>query len=211
MKILNCQQNTTEWLLSRAGVVTASEADALVSPKWEVRKGQGVRTYLHEKLGGRVMGYEGDGGGTWAMGQGQVKEPMGLAWYEFAFGVSIQRVGLCLSDDGKTGCSPDGLIGDSSGIELKCPTVPTHLEYLLGQRVPDKYLAQVHFCMYVTGRPHWVFVSYNPHLPPLVVNVVRSPEAIAAIETALKDFLPSLDAAEARVRAMMKHAQGGRE
>jgi hypothetical protein len=212
MKTLTCPQGSTEWALARAGVVTASDADALVSPKWEVRKGQGVRTYLHEKLAGRVMGWEGDGGGTHAMDQGRVMETMARPWYSFQFGVDIKEVGFCLSDDGKIGCSPDGLIGEDSGIEIKCPTSPKHLQHLLGQKVPDEYLAQVHFSMYVTGRPSWVFVSYNPHLPPLVVKAVRSPEADAAFDAALKEFIPALDAAEVRVRSMMEHGQkGGRE
>lgn len=207
MKIISCDQGSTEWALARAGVVTASEADSLITPKFAVRKGDGLQTYLHQKLAGRVMGYEGDGGGTFAMNQGKVMEELALPWFEFQFGVSIRRVGLCLSDDGKTGCSPDGLIGENSGIEVKCPTPPVHLRYLLANRVPDDYLAQVHFSMYVTGRTQWVFVSYSPHLPPLVVNVVRSPEAITAIETALKEFVPALDAAEVRVRGMMEHRQ----
>lgn len=212
MKILNMPQGSTEWALARAGVITASDADALVTPKWEVRKGQGVRTYLHEKLAGRIMGWEGDTGGTHAMDQGKVMETMARPWYSFQFGVDIKEVGFCLSDDKRTGCSPDGIIGDDCGMEIKCPTVPKHLDYLLGNKVPDQYLAQIHFSMWVTNFPRWVFVSYSPHLPALVVHVIRSPEADAAFSAALKDFIPALDEAEKRVRGMMEHRnQGGRQ
>lgn len=205
MKTLNCKQGSTEWHLARAGVVTASEVDSLVTPKFEPRTGEGVKTYLYRKACERIMGppVEGPGGGTFAMDQGNVLEKIAIPWYEFRYNVAVDRVGLCLSDDGKVGCSPDGLIGDLQGLEIKCPTPPTHCQYLLEQRVPPDYLPQVHMCMFVTGRTEWTFVSYSPYLPPLVVTVLRD----EAIQTVLRDtlakFTAQVDASEKQIRAMM--------
>ena len=47
MKTHNCQQGSTEWFQARRGVISASEIDALVTPLWKVRTGEGVQTYLH--------------------------------------------------------------------------------------------------------------------------------------------------------------------
>ena len=50
MKVHDVSQGSLEWLQLRAGVPTASEFDSLVSPTWEIRKGDMPRTYLHKKL-----------------------------------------------------------------------------------------------------------------------------------------------------------------
>lgn len=209
MKILNLRQGSTEWMLARAGVCTASEADSLFTPKMEPRTGEGVKTYLYQKAAERVMGYIGETGGTFAMDQGSVLEKVALPWFEFRFGVTLQKVGFCISDDSKIGCSPDALIGESGGLEIKCPTAPMHCRYLLEQRVPPAYLAQLHFSMFVTGRPGWTFCSYSPHMPPLVVNLIRDDTIQKTIGETVAKFTAEVDAAEKRIRALMP--QGGRD
>lgn len=191
--------------MARAGVVTASEVDALVSPTLKVRDGDGPKTYLYRKAAERIMGYAEERGGTAAMENGSLLEKVALPWYEFANNVTVKRVGFIAADDGKVGCSPDGLIeGRECGMEIKCPQADRHLKYLLGGGgVPPEYNVQVQFSMYVTGYPEWVFVSYHPHLPPLVVHVLRNLEAMKAFDAALKPFMASLDDAESRVRAML--------
>jgi hypothetical protein len=207
MKILTCKQGSTEWALARAGVVSASEADALFTPLFKPREGEGVKSYLYRKAAERIMGPSVDQGGTFAMEQGSVLEKLALPWYEFKYGVTVDRVGFCVSDDGKVGCSPDGLIGEQCGMEIKCPTAPVHCRYLLEQRVPLDYLPQVHFSMYVTGRPEWVFVSYSPYLPPLVVHVLRDEVIQNVIRETLAKFIPQLDDAENRIRGIMPQAR----
>lgn len=203
MKLIACKQNSAEWLAARVGVVTASEVDALVTPLWKVRAGDGVQTYLYRKVAERVMNYRPDSGGTFAMDQGHLIETMARPWYEFAHDCQIQVVGFCTSDDGRVGCSPDGLIGEDGGIEIKSPQPPQHLRYLLANEVPAEYRAQVQMSLFVTGRKWWKFVSYSPYLPALVVHVEPDPKAQAALADALTAFLSELDAAEAKVRALM--------
>ena len=45
MKTLHMAQGSVEWHAARMGVVTASEADCLVTPKWKVKEGAGPGTY----------------------------------------------------------------------------------------------------------------------------------------------------------------------
>lgn len=80
-------------------------------------------------------------------------------------GQPIQSVGIITTDDGFYGASPDGLVGDDSGCEVKVPLPETHLAYLLenlatGEMVGD-YLHQVHFNMAVSGRDVWHFYSHS--------------------------------------------------
>lgn len=205
MKTLNCAQGSTEWLLARAGLVTASEADELLTPEFAARKGEGIRTFHFKKLAERIMGPQSSGpsGGTWAMEAGNILEKLARPWFSFDSGMEVSTAGLVISDDGKVGCSPDGLIGEDGGLEIKCPQPAAHLRYLADGVLPKEYRAQVHFSMYVTGRKWWKFVSYHTYLPRLVVHVDRDEEIQAAIAAAVSPFVAALDAAEARVREQM--------
>ncbi len=201
MRIIDCKQGTPEWSAARLGVVTASEMDALISPLWKVRTGDGVETYRFQKLCEKLLGYSPDDGSSFAMNQGELVEKIARPWYAFEHNVSIATPGFCVSDDGKIGCSPDGLIGDDCGLEIKCPQPPQHLKYLLAGEVPPCYRAQVHFSMLVTNRPRWMFVSYSRQFPPLVIEVKRDEEIQGYLREALDKFFHGFDATFAKVKA----------
>lgn len=186
MKIIDCKQGSTEWLMARAGVFTASEFDNLMTPEFKPRTGETPKTYIFRKIAEKFMGVPMmDGGGSWAMEQGSILENEALPWFEFTHGIKVERVGLVTTDDGRCGASPDGLIGDVGGIEIKCPRPDTHIKYLVGGCMPKEYLAQVHGSMYVTGRPWWMFLSYSRQFPALVLKVERDERIMAAIRSAL--------------------------
>lgn len=194
MKIHDVQQGTPEWLALRLGIPTASEFDAIISPTWQTRKGDGPQTYLCRKIVEKVCKHIDENmGSSFAMEQGQILEHEAIPWYEFTYDTKIDRVGFCTTDDGRAGCSPDGLIGEDGGIEIKCPQPHIHLGYLIDGKLPSQYAAQVHGSMYVTGRPYWKFVSYSRKLPPLVLHVERDEKIQAAIREALTAFLARLD------------------
>jgi len=62
----------------------------------------------------------------------------------------------------------DGVI---YGLEIKCPLVDTHVDYLLDGELPAKYRPQVHFSMAITGICTWYFMSFFPDLKPLILPV----------------------------------------
>ena len=196
MKIIDCAQNSVEWMIARAGVVTASEMDALVSPLWKIRTGDGVQTYIAQKLaeqwiGGPLPSVQ----GVFDMDNGKMLEEEARPFYTLTTGEEVASVGFITSDDGKIGCSPDGLIGDDSGIEIKCPKMETHIGYLLSGELPKQYAAQVHFSMFVTGRKSWKFMSYRRNFPPLILTIQRDEKIMATIAEALAGFFDQLDAA----------------
>lgn len=192
----NVSQGTSEWLILRSGIPTASEFNSLITPKFEIRKGQMPESYLAEKLAERWMGSplptfhsHGD------MEQGKIREESARPWYEDWHKCDVKQVGFLTTDSGKVGCSPDGLIGDDGGLEIKCPSPQVHVKYLLANEVPDEYLAQVHGSMLVTGRPWWRFMSYRPKFPALVIQVNRDEEIQAKLKDALDVFIDKLDRA----------------
>jgi len=208
MKILNVAQNSPEWLMARLGVVTASEIDALVSPELAIRKGKGPQTYLYRKIAEKVLQRPLDNATSWSMDQGSIIENEAIPWYAFAHNVRVDRVGLCVSDDGRCGFSPDGLIGDDGGLEIKSPQPARAVEYLLEGEVPENYRLQVQFSLYISRRKYWKFISYSQELPALVIHVEPHQETFDTFDKALPLFYEKFDAKMALIAKLKREHDG---
>lgn len=202
MKIINCQQGSPEWNAARAGVFTASEFDSLVTPTWKRREGETPQTYIVRKVAERVLGYTLGDASSFAMEMGQILEKEAIPWFQLTHDVEVQRVGFILSDDGGSGCSPDGLIGEDGGIEIKCMQAVHHTKCLLNGGIPPIYLAQVYGGLYVTQRKFWNFLAYHQHLPKLLVRVERDEQIIAKIDEAIQAAREDFDEKLVRVLAL---------
>ncbi len=211
MKTLLMAQGSVEWFEARKGVVTASEIDSLVTPAWKVRTGKGVDSYMFRKLAEKSVGWAADFGGSYQMDQGSIAEKIALPWFNFTYNADARPVGFCISDDGRTGCSPDAMIGDDNGLEIKFPSHPVHLQYLAEGVLPDDYAAQVHFSMYVTGFKQWEFVSFSKVFPSLHVTVKRNEEIQAVIHEALQKFFVKFDAHYAVIKSAQDAESAGKE
>ena len=188
MKIIECEQGSVEWMQARAAIPTASEFDALVSPTGEIRKGKMPASYLAKKLaekwqGGPLLSFN-----TFDMEQGHVVEEIARPWYEAKFDVVVNQVGFITTDDGRVGCSPDGMLEDGTGLEIKAPLAETHVKYLLGGKVPEDYIAQVQGSLYVTGAASWKFLSFRRNFPPLLLDVLPDTDYQEALAEALELF-----------------------
>ncbi len=192
------EQGSDEWLRLRAGIPTASEFGALVTPLWKAREGDGVGTYLTKKLAERWLGSPLMTFSGGSMEQGSIREAEAKPFYEFTTGDLIESVGFVTTDDGRIGCSPDGLL-NGGGIEIKCPEPHTHVRYLIDGELPKEYAPQVYGSMLVTGAPRWKFMSYSRNFPPLVLTIERDEKIICAIRGAVEAFNEILDRAWAKL------------
>jgi YqaJ-like viral recombinase domain len=202
VKTFDMEQGSTAWYMARCGVITASEVDALVSPTGKVRTGQGVDTYLHRKLAEKMLNWSPEMLNTFPMDQGKIIETIAIPWFEFTFNKKVSRVGFCTSNDGKIGFSPDGILEDGSGLELKAPQPPAQIRYLLGGTVPDEYAIQIQHSLLVSGAPYWTFASYSLQLPALVLRVEPDPKIQAALKEAIDAFLERMDKYLAQLAAL---------
>lgn len=200
MKILREPQGSEAWKAARRGVITASEIDALVSPTGKVRTGQGPHTYLCTKIAEKMFGWSKEQLNTFPVNQGSIIETMAVPWYGVMKDVEVDRVGFCVSDDGRIGCSPDGLVGTDGGIEVKSPQIPIHIEYLLGGEVPPEHVMQVQFSLYVSKRSWWDFVSFHPFTDKLIVRALPDEEVFEAFDAALHVFFQRFDAAMTKLQ-----------
>ena len=190
MKINTCAQHSDAWFKARAGMLTASKADALLTPLFKVKDGKAVDTMIAKCLAERWIGgpLPEDAVNSLPMEYGSILESEARPAYTFLTGQDVREVGLITDDSGICGASPDGLIGDDCGIEIKCPNASTHVKYLLAGKVPDDYIVQVHFSLFVSGFSRWVFMSYRRTMPPLILTVVKDDKIMVQIEEAVENF-----------------------
>jgi predicted phage-related endonuclease len=130
---------------------------------------------------------------------GTEKEPDARAAYEFRSDVEVSQVGIVLhSTIAGTHASPDGLVGNDGLIEIKCPGTATHVETLLGDEIPGKYVTQMQWQMACTGRAWCDFVSFDPRMPEsmalFIKRVQRDDVRIAELELEARKFLAELEA-----------------
>lgn len=206
MRIIDCEQGAPEWHAARAGLATAScFADVLAT----IKTGEAAarRNYRVKLVVERLTGKALNGGfQSAAMLQGIEREPFAREAYEATTGRLVQEVGFIVADEYEAGCSPDGLIDDDGGLEIKCPELAAHLEYLRTPTEPAAYTPQIQGSMWITGRAYWDFVSFNPEFPAslqLVVRRVKRDEAyIAKLQAAVALFMREVREEEGAVRAM---------
>lgn len=202
MKIItDCAQGSDSWLKLRLAKVTASEAGNLLTPQFKIRTGEMPHTYLCRKVAEAYRGQVLPGfGGNWETEQGSINEMDARSWYSFTTDRDVRQVDFVESDCGRYGCSPDGLIGDESGLELKCVQPTNHVKWLLDGTLPDEHAVQVHFSMFTCERPEWTFLSYQKKFPKLLLTIKRDESKCAIIELALKDFFHKFDSAMIKLR-----------
>jgi hypothetical protein len=135
------------------------------------------------------------GFGSFEMEQGELIEAEARAWLSLQLDKDIEEVGFITTDDGRAGCSPDGIIGGDTGLELKAPQPTNHVKWLLAGTVPEDYLAQIHFGFLVTGFQKWKFMSYRRGFPALLLTVERDEKIQAVLQEALGLFNEKMDAA----------------
>lgn len=202
MKVCDVKQGTPEWIAMRLGKVTASEIDALVSPLGKIRTGQGPNAYLCRKVAEKVLGWAQDDVSTFAMQQGSMIEHQAIPFLELIEDLKIDRAGFCVTDDERCGFSPDGLIGEDGGVEVKAPQPATMVEYILEGGVPECYKMQIQFSLWVSKRKWWKFFAFSLQLPPILVHVDPDPFIQDQIGAAIAQFNAKFDVAEAKIRAL---------
>lgn len=203
MRIHPAPQGSGEWLVARASYLTASVFDKVLTPaKLQLSTSKDSNAVVNLCAVARVFGVIDEGAETFAMRRGTDMEAEARAWYAFEYGVTVEEVGLCISDDESCGASPDGLIGEDGGLEIKCPGLKQHIENLLFTDFPNEYLLQVQGGLYVTGRKWWDWVSYHPGLPKRVVRHYPDPKVHAALDLAMESFKERVEAAVERLEAI---------
>lgn len=162
------EQNSDEWFALRRGKFTASTFKDLFMGE----NTQGYKDAIYKVAFERLTNTSPESFTNEYMQRGTELEPEARAWYEFEKNVEVIKAGFFEFNDW-IGASPDGLVGDSGLIEIKCPKFSTMMDYLIKKELPKTYFHQVHGQLLVTDRQWCDFIAYHPSLPKFVLRVER--------------------------------------
>ncbi|MCB5173688.1 lambda exonuclease family protein [Microvirga lenta] len=190
-------QGSAEWLAIRCGRITASRVADVIA-KTKTGYGASRANYMAELIAERLTGEPAEKFSSPAMKWGTETEPDARIAYEFRTDATVEQVALVPHPAiPMTGASPDGLVGDDGLVEIKCPNTATHIDTLISQTVPGKYVTQMLWQMACTGRQWCDFVSFDPRMPEhmrlFVKRVHRDDLRIAELEAEVREFLAELD------------------
>jgi putative phage-type endonuclease len=191
------EQRSPEWFASRLGKVTASRvADVIAKTKSGYSASRD--NYMAQLICERLTGQQGESFTNAAMTWGAETEPLARSAFEAYADVMVEEVGFVPHPTIEmSGASPDGLVGLFGMLEIKCPNTATHIDTMLTQTVPGKYITQMQWQMRCCERQWCEFVSFDPRLPQdlqlFVKRVEFDPEYVAMLEKEVVQFLAELD------------------
>lgn len=205
MRVVKCQQGSAEWLEYRRGRITASRIADVIDRLKKGGEGASRRNYRTEIIAERLSGRSEEHYVSPEMDWGSEYEAHARAAYEIANDVMADTVGFILHPTlDYSGASPDSLIGDDGGLEVKCPKTTTHIKWMQAGVVPEEHQAQCLWNMACAERLWWDFVSYDPRLPDglkiFIVRMERDGTRIADIEAEVIQFNQEVEFAVAQLR-----------
>jgi putative phage-type endonuclease len=190
-------QRSDAWHEIRLGKATASRiADIIAKTKSGYSASRD--NYMAQLICERLTGQQGESFTNAAMTWGTETEPLARSAFEAYADVMVEEVGFVphprIRD---SGASPDGLVGAEGMLEIKCPNTATHIDTLLTQTVPGKYITQMQWQMACCERQWCEFVSFDPRLPQdlqlFVKRVEFNQTYVAMLEEEIISFLEELE------------------
>ncbi len=193
------EQGSVAWLKERCGCLTASRmAEAMDFLKGgkesDKRRKLKIEVIAERMTDSMVSRYVND-----AMQWGIEQEPAARARYEEVTGTLVQLCGFAIHGDiNFFGASPDGLVDKDGLIEIKCPTTPTYMEWVVNGVVPNQHKPQMLAQLAVTGRQYVDFFAFDPRIKVEIhQHFLRrfepKEEEIVKVEDAAKTFLLEVD------------------
>ena len=191
------EQGTEEWLALRLGKMTASDFHVMLG------KSQTKTDKLFEIVFERMThNTDQENYSSFAMERGKILEAEARRLYSAMYETPVKQTGFVEPDgdepfQGFIGASPDGLLDEDGGLEIKCPLGKNFLQWTALQEdgtrtveyIKPEYKTQLEFNLMVTGRKYWDFCYYHPLLGLVVKRVESDPELREKIKTSLTDCI----------------------
>jgi exodeoxyribonuclease (lambda-induced) len=194
MTISDFPQGSPEWLKARAGKITASNAWKIVD---RTAKGLPTADHTNFKFSLVTERLTGEAAPTFvneAMRHGTNTEPEARAFFATLYDACVEEVGFITHPEFDfMGCSPDGIIGGDTLLEIKCLTTKSHLEMLLSRAPQKDHVLQCQYQMLITGATLAHLLYYDPRLPLELQSKVFSLEADIEVQNQLRDAAIALD------------------
>ena len=176
MRILCHEQGNAEWLKWKTGRIGGSRIRAAMRRLERASNGKKAGDWhgdhdvlVHELCRELITGKPAKHNNlSFEMQYGLAHESEARDAYQEFIGEQVKQTGWVGHPNGKKfgfiGCSPDGYLR-GWGLEIKVPTLKEHIDTMLADVVPEKYVPQMQLCMLVCELPEWEYVSFSPPDP----------------------------------------------
>lgn len=193
MIIHNCTQGSHEWHQLRLGKITGSRLKKMMA--------KDNLALIDELIAEEQVGIaDDDEFMSDEMQRGINMEPLAIQEYSNITGHEVDHPCLIQSEDWDILCqSPDGYVGTTGAVEIKCPKTKTHIKYIRMGKIPNEYKEQVWSYFLVNPELQWLdFVSYDPRLavkPIWILRINREElaEELATVTIELEKFIAKLN------------------
>lgn len=207
MIIHDVEQNSDAWYALRRGIPTCSEFGRIVTPSTL----KPAKTKYAAELAAEVIaGADAD---TWTGNMltehGHENEQRALDWYSAITGLEHRRVGFITNDAHTVGGSPDALVGEHGGAEVKSllskniVEIRAECESLSPGDAPKDYRMQVQGLLWLTGYQWWDLIF---HHPVEKMAFIRRVTPDLTIHNAIEEAIPPLLAKRDHMISMFEEA-----
>ena len=182
-------QGTDEWFEARAGCITASNINVLMTPKGLPAKNEKVRNYAYELVAQRETKRVEASFQSMDMERGQIQEDLAREIYSESY-EEVEQCGFITRqfDGFKLGASPDGLVGEDGGIEIKSRLSKFQIKAIANDKIDPSFMNQIQTSLLVSGRQWWDFVQYSNGMPLFAKRVLPDQTRQQAILEAVVAF-----------------------
>jgi len=170
MKKHKVEQKSDKWLHLRKGKITGTTLKAILgTPK---ARQEAMYEIIAERL---TVGVESESDYENPMDRGNRLEPEAIAMFELETGKKVEKVGLCEDDENPMiANSPDGLIGKTESVEVKCMGGKNHIKMWLTNEIPDEYYWQtIQYFVVNEKLKKLYFVGYNPDITVHKLHIIE--------------------------------------
>lgn len=191
-------ENEQEWLDGRRGKATATKVSGLI-----VKRGTEHKMGFWE-LVAETVALPPDGENRMDRGKRLEQEAIEYFTKETGKKVNTDLVLVCRDDDPRIAYSPDGLIGKTEDVEVKCLSSALHIKALVQKKIPHEYEDQmIHgFSVNDSLRKRYM-VFYDPRMPIpfFYIEVLRKDhkDRIKYQLDAVRSALKEVDLLEAQI------------
>lgn len=191
--IADAQQGSTMWQILKLGVISASNVNKAVA-----KAGSETRnTYLAE-LCAQICTGTFDELNSKYLEWGHFHEDAARSYYEFSTGNEVKQLPFVFKDDSfRMGCSPDGIVNETKGVEIKCPFNAVHfVKFLVEDKIKTEYVWQYQYSLWVMDATHWDFVQYHPSMkknPMKILTVEKDEKTFKIFDELIPQFIEDLD------------------
>lgn len=191
--IADAQQGSEMWQTLKLGVISASNVSKVVA-----KKGSETRnTYMAELVAQVCTGVFEEINSKY-LEWGNFHEDAARSYYEFSTGNKVKQLPFVFKDDSfRMGCSPDGIVSESRGVEIKCPFNATnYIKFLVDDKINPVYVWQYQFSLWVMDATHWDFVQYHPSMkknPMKILTVEKDEKTFKIFDELIPKFIEDMD------------------